>query len=436
MNYDNSNTIYDLSNYIPPSKPAEKSNLELWKKELTEKDYIFFDKLIANLIVSGDYVTYLGKTKRVYHSVYDTVHNEPTFTITQKKQWTTYVMGKFKSKDRFNSFIHMEKEATLNDYKTKELSFVNELHEFPLVVCMANKVNPIVYALDNNYSKKLNFLCSLHDAAVKKIIFNYLKLNTSLYCMKGVKSEAKVYNAFLEELSVGYHKIYNEPVLLSNKPNVFCLAYIPLNYKFSGDTSAWDIFTGQFVQPNMVKLFMSWVYSIIVENDLNRTVLWIHGDSQTAKSTVTRVLETYLNQFYPKFVSALSEKEDRFSLSAVIDARVVLYSDVADNNFFKRRDVKNLTGNDFVFIEEKFKSPYGKKIYSKILVTANYAPVIDKTADFEKSRLLYVKIDKKKSDSLKQTVDFNKIANEQNLLKQLPAFLYKCKKVYKELNNE
>ena len=415
--------LNDLLDYIPEQK-TDLNNFEVWKKKLSFEDVAFWDKILENIVFTGDYIRYLGKVKRVVYGPYETILNDPSWKVNQRKQFTTYVMNKFGSIDKFNEYIKRQKEAVIH-YNEGIVYYTNE--KFNLIVCLNNQINPMVYILLNkNVDCTVKQLCSFNDSNAKRVIANYIRINFN-GALKGVKNESKIYDAFLEEVSRGYHRIDKIPVTFSNNPETYCLSYIDLKkYNKIGPTPAWDVFVSQFETDNMKKEFMSWVWGIFVDTDFNRTVLWLEGPSQTGKTTVANVISDHLAEYNQDMVGSLAKHEDKFNLSSVVNARLALYSDAKDDRFFQRKDVLNLTGRDIVFYEEKFKNAESKKLYVKILVTTNHQPNVDK--DFERSRLLRIKIDSKKvpKKNMSGITYSNKLADE------LPFFLKKCKEYYNQ----
>lgn len=416
-------SLNDLLDYIPEQK-TDVSNFESWKKELSLEDIAFWDKILENIVFTGDYIRYLGKVKRVVYGPYETILNDPSWKVNQRKQFTTYVMNKFRSIDKFNEYIKRQKEAVIH-YNEGIVYYTNE--KFNLVVFLNKQINPIVYVLtnkDNNCTVKQ--LCNLNEQNAKRMVANYIRMNFN-GSLKGIKNESKIYDAFLDEVSRGYHRIDKLPVTFSNDPNIYCLSYINLKrYIKVGPTPSWDVFISQFETEGMKKKFMSWVWGIFVDSDFDRTVLWLEGPSQTGKTTIANVISDHLAEYNHEMVGSLAKQEDKFNLSSVVNARLALYSDAKDERFFQRKDVLNLTGRDIVFYEEKFKNAESKKLYVKILVTTNYAPNVDK--DFERSRLLRIKIDSKKVPE--KNMSGARFSN--NLANELPFFLNKCKEFYNQ----
>lgn len=426
----------DWLDYIPDEEieAEEKSNFEKWKEVLNDDDIKYFNKVISKTTLVGNRVTFLGHPRYIHHNVYATMLNEPTWNKKQKRQFTTYIMQKYKSIKVFNDSIKKVQEAII--YDNNGIRFYEEDKQFNLIVSFVDRLDPKVYALPSRECKKVEFICSLHDNKAKKLIFNYIKLNLSLDCLNGVKSEQKIYDAFIDEVSRGYHRANFSPMILSNNKNEYCFAYIPLTYDKIGKTVAWDQFMYQIINEDMKKAFMIWIYGLFVAKDLTRTVLWLEGPSQCGKTTIVNALADYLRTFDPQLVGTLAKSEDRFTLAALANARLVIYSDANDANFFRRKDVLNLTGNDIVYYEEKHKNAESRQLFAKIFVTSNYEPVVSAQADFETSRLLRIKIDRNKATKLKKSRTMTQAEFGQKLIKELPFFLAKCKGVYEQYNSK
>jgi len=416
-----------------PTPTLESKEVSMWKQDLTDKDNVFFQQMISNITLAGDYVKYMGKTKKVRDNVYNSILNEETFSPVKKKKWTSYVMDKFKSIDNFNKLCEEHKRIAIFRDDINKICFYKESPKFNLLVSNDDMLNRKVYVKPNYDNKQVRLLCTLNDTDAKKKIFNYIKLSLNLECLRGVKSEIKIYEAFMEEISLGYHCDYINPVVVSNNPNTYCLSYVDLNFQNTQPTPAWDNFVNQFETVEMKSKFMKWIYSIFVENDFDRRVLWIEGMAQTLKTTTVNIIAGQLQSYNHNLVGALPKIEDKFSLAGIHNARLVIYSDANDTNFFKRKDVLNLTGNDIVYYEEKNKNQEAKKLYAKIIVTSNYPPCINKKNSFETSRLLHIKINDNKAKKASKSITNIPFMEYKKMLKdELISFLAKCKQLYKE----
>ena len=157
--------------------PQETKEVSMWKEDLTNKDNDFFRNMISNIALTGNYVKYMGKTKRVRDNVYNSILNEETFSPVKKKKLTSYVIGTYKSIDNFNKWVEDNKRVVMFREDVNKICFYKETPKFNLIVSIDDLLNRKVYVKPNINNKEVKLLCCLNDTDAKKKIFNYTKLS-------------------------------------------------------------------------------------------------------------------------------------------------------------------------------------------------------------------------------------------------------------------
>lgn len=186
-----------------------------------------------------------------------------------------------------------------------------------------------------------------------------------------------------------------------------------------GETPTWDEFTSRVDFP---EVFMAWVWSIFEPTNNIRQVLWLKGQGNDGKSSVQRAIESIIGKQYCYSLKSGDEKDKWFQRN-VFGKVLVNYADCRNIYLISENSIKQLTGGDTTSIEGKGENSFTGRIYSKVLVTSNYAPKINLELQAETSRL--IKLDVSPQLDTKKDAQF-----EQRLAKEFYAFLSKCQNAY------
>lgn len=406
--------------------------VDKYRIELTESDIDYFRQLVRSIVYQGNTMSIFKRIKSIKYDPYNTVLNEFRMGSPRRDKWIEFIKrSQVKTPDGFNQWCQTERYV--ETYVEHDKLAFKRNTQFNLIFSRNRFTNSMdVFIKEYKEWNEVSFLCDLNDTKAPKIIYHYLKLTLRLKSLVEVTSERKVYDSILREVAQGYHCEDIKPVNMSNDPDTWCYAYIPLNYNEPGPTPAWDSFMDQFVTLEMKVEFQKWIYGVFVENDHDRRVMWIEGDTETGKTTVINIISDYLELFGDFLVGTISEGIylNAFSMTGLDKVRFAVYADVKENDFFQRRDIKNLTGNDTIRFEQKFKDAQKKRLFVKIAVSSNFSPGVNIKNGFETSRLLHIKLDKKKSDKAKKLRTMTNAMFKKSLLSEMPKFLSKARIVY------
>ncbi len=399
--------------------------------KLIEKDIVYFDKLCSTITCYPDSIMFNGRVKQLYfENPYTTIINEARWTASKKNKFELYITDKFGSPDEFNQYVMTKRMKSYNS-KANNVSFVHD-PEFNLAFLTVNGTHVDCYARESKYNGVCKFISSSNNTRFYDDIVNYLRLIKHLPSICKVKTDAKIVEALKFELNMGYHAIEGEIKLISNNKKDLCLAYIPLDQLSKGRCDKWWQFVDQLAFDSQKHLFMAWIYSVFVDNDFSRQVLWLEGEAITGKSRIFSVLGKVLRKYNTNLFKSITDRNnfDKFSIEGFDRCRLALFADANEADFFKRRDIHTMTGGDFVTINRKNKPVQTKNIMVKIAVYSNHAPIIDKKMLHETSRLIHLWIDPQKvhRDKWDNSVNF-----ESELEKQFFFFLYECKEYYYKL---
>lgn len=394
----------------------------------------YFDDLLNNKIVPHDDKLKIGnrnvrldKNSTYYDTIFNYIKNSKPDYV---KYFDYYIDNIFIN--NFASSVGVKPIEILDDFlngkkyqiKHNDNPIFKLYHEarFNLVVDTTTPISMPIYQLPNDSNRQILYLCDLSERNAETI-YRYITIVLGIRLPKSCKKN-QIYQIFLNELANGKHKISGKIKNISNNPNTYTYMYVNVDEYQDGIVDAWLEFVSQIKGNKNKNEFMRWIYSIFDEKDIDRRMLYIEGESGAGKSTVAETIAKFMQNINPDSVKTLSSIEDKFSLSNLEKARLLLYSDIEDDQLFYRRDIKNITGKDTVYIDKKNQDPYSAKLKCKILITSNYPPNIDKSLSHQVTRLLHIKVSKNK------TRKYNKHEYEAKLEEQLPAFLKMCKTIY------
>ncbi len=420
-----------IEDYVPDTRDKTKI--------LSKFEVELFTNLIDGLMTWRDPDTQLQEIKYGDGIIKRVTHN-PHNTITQglskplRKKWALFVQQKFRSIEGFNKWCEQDASIEVHDPRKSMFPTFRFNPDFNLVVTMLPNYSFDVYVKQRPDCCQVTLLCNMNDVGAKKVIYNYLTNALRLDSLNGIYSEQKVYNGLQNDIRHGNFVQKVIPTNMTNDPFVWTLAYVPLDYNRVASTPAWDQFTSMFYNRDMVDNFMKWIYGIFVDDDEDRRVMWVHGPHLVGKSTMARTIANYLTTFGKHLVGSLphAKYNNQYSFDGLEKARLAVYAtDEPDDEFFKRSEVFNLTGNDIVHVQKKYRDAETLKLYVRILALSNYPPMVNKSRGQETSRLLYIKIDEKKVKKHENT-RFTNLAYKKALAEEMPAFLAKCKEVYEK----
>lgn len=405
------------------------NKVEIPKNKLTDKEYLYFDKLCQSLVCYTDSIHFNGRIKALYQdNPFTTILNEGRWSSNKKNLFELFVCIKFGSPDEFNRWALTERKKSYGD--KPKLSFINE-PKFNLIFVVANKTYLECYVRESvNHGQVRLYNSSNKNPGFYPEIISYLRDVRNLAILLPY-SDQKAIQALKYEINSGYYRYKGKIKHISNNPKDLCLAYIPLSPMRVGKFPTWQQFINKIKTQREQKLFMAWIFSIFVADDTNRQVLWLEGEGYSGKSTVFNVIGEILIEYNrPLFRSIPPEEHfNSHSLQDFDKCRLAVFPNADEKYFFKRVEILNMTGGDFVTINPKNEAARTERLYVKIAAHSNFPPNIDKSAVHESTRLLHIRIDnsKIKKENFKNSFEFfNKLKGE------FFYFLESCKQHYKD----
>lgn len=236
------------------------------------------------------------------------------------------------------------------------------------------------------------------------------------------------------------------PADLTNDKETDAFAYFDLEQIKEGDTPDFDGFLDAVV-PDCRDSLMAAVYATVFAKSHLNQYIWLHGEGGDGKSSFLNALQKYLG---PSLCCSLGQTMNSdFGLEEAVGKRMIILSDVKTGLSVKSQLIHNLTGHDPVSVNRKNRPIITTTLNPVLWIAANDAPDVNFDAANEARRCLYIKMQTPSIDTLKKfcfTDDSGNLVRDCNgrlinngydltsgLVKEMPAILYKCRKVFEKV---
>lgn len=168
--------------------------------------------------------------------------------------------------------------------------------------------------------------------------------------------------------------------------------------------------------------FMAFIWSLFVPEDRGHQYLWLFGEGQDGKGSLIRLLHRLLQNAFV----ALDAK-DKYWLASCVGKRLGAFNDMVDVTFPMRSQFKQVTGQDPVNIEQKYKKSYSTVLDTKFIFTTNKElHITTQTSDLR--RCIYVKMTRNHNPPRR--------SYEDDLWEERAGILHKCRVVYERTLQE
>lgn len=262
----------------------------------------------------------------------------------------------------------------------------------------------------------------------------------------GLANLPEAYTSLDENLSFYEHFYRPESDIctFTNDPNVKTFNYFDLSTLRDGPTPGFDMFM-QGVEEVSRETLMAAIYANFDSRCHLNQYIWIHGEGGDGKSSLLMAIAEYAG---PTMYCALGtdSAKSEFGLEECVGKRIVMFPDIQSGLSVKSGLIHKLTGHDLISINRKNKPHISTHIDCIVWMAANSAPDVNFSNKNEARRCVYIKmheppieIQKKiyflnPDGSFQLDAEGNKINNgfplKKMLIDEMPAILYKCKKVF------
>ena len=241
-----------------------------------------------------------------------------------------------------------------------------------------------------------------------------------------------------------FYRTKSDICTFTNDPSVKTFNYFDLSNLHDGETPGFDMFM-QGVEEVSRETLMAAIYANFDSRCHLNQYIWIHGEGGDGKSSLLMAMAEYAG---PTMYCALGtdSAKSEFGLEECVGKRIVMFPDIQSGLSVKSGLIHKLTGHDLISINRKNKPHISTHIDCIVWMAANSAPDVNFSNKNEARRCVYIKmheppieIQKKiyflnPDGSFQLDAEGNKINNgfplKKMLIDEMPAILYKCKKVF------
>lgn len=174
---------------------------------------------------------------------------------------------------------------------------------------------------------------------------------------------------------------------------------------------------------NDYQAFCAWIGSLFHEDGYRHQYVWLHGPGGDGKSTITNaILEAFAGSAVT--VRIPDHHTRRFFNASIVGKRLAIFSDAESSDFTTSGHFKELTGDDYILVEEKYKSPYQAKNNCKFLFISNEAPTV-RNRESDRRRCIPISIDPPHGDLANMGPKFTELVRAE-----APLFINFCLDMY------
>jgi putative DNA primase/helicase len=209
----------------------------------------------------------------------------------------------------------------------------------------------------------------------------------------------------------------NTGALKPHGPNFNFTYCLPYDFIPDATCPTWDKFLDEVTlgREDLKKILEEYLgYCIYGGEYIYHKALILSGGGKNGKSTFVDVLRKLVGEMNTSNVPLISINSNPFAL-AEMQRSLVNISEEEPPNCFKETGVfKNLTGNNTVMAQKKFKNPFKFLSKAKLVITYNEMPFISDTSTGMRRRLLVIPFDldlEKNSDKVNTNIH-NDLAGE------------------------
>ena len=234
--------------------------------------------------------------------------------------------------------------------------------------------------------------------------------------------------------------ITDQPEVISNDPNAMTISFFDKDgfikrceSEFGNkipETPNCDSWLEKFEDTDK-EIIKDFIWTIFDTSAQTAEALWIYDEGGKGKSTMNKfikgLVDKYLKSAFGRdMVKACGDSKseslnNRFNSASYYDKRVIIFPDCKNTKIGKTEVFHQLTGDDYMSVEDKHEKAFSFKANAKIIICSNAYPAVDINANNEVRRLLLITVKDPFKELPKVIKDF-----ENYMLQEADAFLYKC----------
>jgi len=164
--------------------------------------------------------------------------------------------------------------------------------------------------------------------------------------------------------------------LKPHSPDVFSTIRIPVAYDPNANCPRIKQFFAEVLDPHDIPVIEElFGYALIADYSIQRAFLFI-GDGSNGKSTLLRLLQTFIGKDNCSTVPWRALEYSRFASSRLDGKLLNVYADLPTRSMDSTGAFKMLTGGDTISAEKKFKDGYSFVNFARLVFSANKPPRI------------------------------------------------------------
>jgi len=162
--------------------------------------------------------------------------------------------------------------------------------------------------------------------------------------------------------------------LLPFTPERIFFKRLPVTYSKETDCPKIKKFLAEVVSPEDAEILQEFAgYCLYDDYHIHKALInW--GEGENGKSVFLSLLSSFLGQENISNVSLQNLEEDRFAVANLHNKYANINSDLSDKSLRSTGTFKQLTGNDIVNAQNKFKNSFSFKNRAKLIFAANRLP--------------------------------------------------------------
>ena len=282
--------------------------------------------------------------------------------------------------------------------------------------------------IDRIVTQKLN---SIDDWSSRKMkdtttfILSSVKAADASYTIDSVIDPDKVHFAN------GVYSFSNDEILPHSPNNYFARGRnysIKLTEQPTPNTDKWLL---ESVGPDGFRLLMQYIgYLFYRTNKTWQALVILLADGGDGKSTFFNWLDELIgdDNVSTQTLENLTSNKNRFALSRLVGMSLNYDADISNDLIQKPDQLKKVTGNDRIDVEEKGKAAYKVQLFTKLMFAANDLPAFtDNSRGFKRRAIIipFHRID-----------DFNQRYSLKKIYDEIPKFAYKCIRAFWEVHQQ
>ena len=171
--------------------------------------------------------------------------------------------------------------------------------------------------------------------------------------------------------------------LLPPSPEYYFTYCLPVEYDPKADCPRIKKFLSEILDPEDIPVLLEFIgYTLIPEQEFHKALMLV-GDGANGKSTLIKLIKTFLGKHNTTSISLQSLLENRFAVADLYGKLANLYADLPDETLRHTGIFKMIAGGDTISAERKFKPFFEFEPTCKLIFSANKVPkTLDDTSAF------------------------------------------------------